>query len=283
MLQVDATSGAVRELATVTPPLDNLAVGPDGTIYVSRPSDNGIVAIDPASGAQRSVVQGRLAAPGGLAFARHDGRARLWIADAMGWREADVASGAVTLRPFDLLANGSSAIALTTRTIVLGYVRRATVAVLERDSGRVLRTLPGLRQPMGVVALEDGTIYVVDYASGELHAVPRPALARRPQRGRSRRRRPRRPRRPAASGPWSRATWPVRSASRSTRAAGCWSRRRPRVASCASTLATGVAPCSRGTSSSPKASRCCATAASPWPRSVRSGSRSCPRAADAPR
>jgi streptogramin lyase len=168
VIRVDPATGATRTLATVAPPLDNLAIGPDDTIYVSRPSDNGIVAIDPASGAQRSVIQGRLAAPGGLAFTRHDGRAVLLVADAMGWREADVATGAVTLRPFDLLANASSAIAVTSRDVVLSYVRRPSVTVLDRASGQARRVLKGFQQPMGVVALEDGTIYVVDYASGEL-------------------------------------------------------------------------------------------------------------------
>jgi sugar lactone lactonase YvrE len=168
VIRVDPVTGATRTLATVTPPLDNLAIGPDDTIYVSRPSDNGIVAIDPASGAQRSLVQGRLAAPGGLAFARHDGRAVLLVADAMGWREADIATGAVTLRPFDLLANASSAIAVTSRDVVLSYVRRPSVTVLDRATGQVRRVLKGFQQPMGVVALEDGTIYVVDFASGEL-------------------------------------------------------------------------------------------------------------------
>jgi sugar lactone lactonase YvrE len=168
VIRIDPATGATRTLATVTPPLDNLAIGSDDTIYVSRPSDNGVVAIDPANGAQRSIVQGRFAAPGGLAFTRQAGRATLLVADAMGWRETDVASGVVTLRPFDLLANGSSTIAVTARHVVLGYVRRASVTVLDRASGQVQRAFKGFQQPMGVVALGDGTIFVVDYATGEL-------------------------------------------------------------------------------------------------------------------
>jgi len=168
VIRIDPATGATRTLATVTPPLDNLAIGPDDTIYVSRPSDNGIVAIDPANGAQRSIVQGRFAAPGGLAFARRDGRATLLVADAMGWREVDVATGVVTMRPFDLLANGSSTIAVSANHIVLGYVRRPSVTVLDRQSGAVQRSFKGFQQPMGVVALDDGTIFVVDYGSGEL-------------------------------------------------------------------------------------------------------------------
>lgn len=168
VLRIDPASGATRTLATVTPPLDNLAIGPDDTVYVSRPSDSSIVAIDPASGAQRGVIRGRFAAPGGLAFTRQDGRATLLAADAMGWRTVDVASGAVTLRPFDLLTDASSTIAVTADRIVLGYLRRPSVTVLDRTTGRVRRSFRGLQQPMGVVADDAGTIHVVDHASGEL-------------------------------------------------------------------------------------------------------------------
>lgn len=168
VIGIDPASGATRTLATVAPPLDNLAIGPDDMLYVSRPSDSSIVAVDPASGAQRALVQGRFAAPGGLAFARQDGRATLFVADAMGWRSVDVASGAVTLRPFDLLTNGSSAIAVTATRIVLGYVRRPSVTVLDRATGQLRRAFQGLGQPMGVVADDAGTIHVVDHATGEL-------------------------------------------------------------------------------------------------------------------
>lgn len=172
VIRIDPVTGATRTLATVTPPLDNLAIGPDDTVYVSRPSDNGIVAIDPASGAQRSVLQGRFAAPGGLVFTRQDGRATLLVADAMGWREIDAANGAVTMRPFDLLVNGSSTITVTADSVVLAYVRRPSVTVLDRASGAVRRAYKGFNAPMGVAALDDGTIYVVDYASGELLRLP---------------------------------------------------------------------------------------------------------------
>lgn len=168
VIGIDPASGATRTLAMVAPPLDNLAIGPDDTIYVSRPSDSSIVAIDPASGAQHALVQGRFAAPGGLAFARQDGRATLFVADAMGWRTADVATGAVTLRPFDLLTNGSSTIAVSASRVVLGYLRRPSVTVLDRATGQLRRSFQGLQQPMGVVAGDDGTIHVVDHASGEL-------------------------------------------------------------------------------------------------------------------
>ncbi len=168
VIHVDPVSGASRTIAIVTPPLDNLAIGPDDTIYVSRPSDNSIVAIDPATGAQRALIQGALAAPGGLALMQRAGRPTLVVSDAMGYRFIDAATGAVEMLPFDLLSNASSSVAVTTKTLVLGYVRRPQVTVIERASGRVLHSFKGFKAPMGVVALEDGSIFVADFGSGEV-------------------------------------------------------------------------------------------------------------------
>ena len=168
VIQVDPASGTTRRIAVVAPPLDNLAIGADDTIYVSRPVDNSIIAVDPGSGAQRPIVQGRLAAPGGLAVMQRNGRTVLAISDAMGYRYADAQSGNVELLPFDLVSNGSSAIAISAQTIAISYVRRATVSVIDRASGRVLHGLKGFKAPMGIAALADGTLFVVDYGSGEL-------------------------------------------------------------------------------------------------------------------
>ena len=168
VIHVDPVTGATRTIAIVTPPLDNLAIGPDDTIYVSRPSDNSIVAIDPSTGAQRPLIQGALAAPGGLALMQRAGRPTLLVSDAMGYRFVDASTGAVEMLPFDLLSNASSSVAVTTKTLVLGYVRRPQVTVIERASGRVLQSFKGFKAPMGVVALEDGTIFVADFGSGEI-------------------------------------------------------------------------------------------------------------------
>lgn len=168
VFHVDPQGGAMRRITVVDPPLDNVAIGADDTIYVSRPADNSVIAVDPVSGAQRAIVQGRLVAPGGLAVAQRDGRTVLAIADAMGYRYADPAGGRVELLPFDLASNGSSAIAVGERTIAISYVRRATVNVIDRATGRVLHALKGFEAPMGIAMLTDGTVFVADYARGEI-------------------------------------------------------------------------------------------------------------------
>ncbi|MSO96868.1 MAG: hypothetical protein EXR11_01425 [Rhodospirillaceae bacterium] len=165
---VNAASGETKRIATVPPPLDNLAIGPDDTIYVSRPSDNSIIAINPDSGAQQPIIQGELAAPGGLVFTQQGGKDTLIVSDAYGYRYADPVTGSVELLPFDLATNASSAVAVTTNSIVLSYVRRPAVVVIDRATGRARYTLNGFKVPMGVVAEESGDIFLADYGTGEI-------------------------------------------------------------------------------------------------------------------
>jgi sugar lactone lactonase YvrE len=164
---VNAESGETIRIATVTPPLDNLAVGPDDTIYVSRPSDNSIIAVDSDTGRQRAVIQGRLAAPGGLAVLTRNGKRALLVTDAFGYRFVDALTGETELLPFDLAVRASSAVAVTEDKIVLGYVRRPSVTVIDRATGRALHNLTGFKAPMGVAAVGE-EIYVADYGTGEI-------------------------------------------------------------------------------------------------------------------
>ncbi|MDX2144300.1 MAG: hypothetical protein SFV19_13175 [Rhodospirillaceae bacterium] len=164
---VNPSSGETIRIATVAPPLDNLAIGPDDTIYVSRPSDNSIVAVNSDTGAQRVLIQGRLAAPGGLATIKRNGKPALLVTDAFGYRFVDAATGETELLPFDLATRASSAVAVTEASIVISYVRRPTVVVIDRATGRARHTLSGFKAPMGVTA-RGADIFVADYATGEV-------------------------------------------------------------------------------------------------------------------
>lgn len=168
VFHVHANSGETKKIATVAPPLDNLAVGPDDTIYVTRPSDNSIVAVDPVSGTQRPVFQGHIAAPGGLALTTAGGRPELLVADAYGYRTVDLTSGRMTTPPYDPPANAGSMIAASDAVIVLTNVRRGTLIVIDRVTGRVRHSLGGFKAPMGVMIENDTSFLVAEYTSGEI-------------------------------------------------------------------------------------------------------------------
>ncbi|MCB2107483.1 MAG: hypothetical protein KDE14_07275 [Rhodobacteraceae bacterium] len=190
---INPDSGETFRIATVPPPVDNLALGPDDTIYVSRPSDNGIIAVNRNDGSQRVVFNSGLAAPGLMTFAALGGAPRLVASDAFGFRFIDPDTGAVTLLPFDLTTNASSAVAVNGATIALANVRRGTMTVIDRaalertnlgqSGGTAVPAkylLSGFKAPMGIVLDDFGAILAVDYVTGELlHVAPGAASDRR--------------------------------------------------------------------------------------------------------
>ncbi len=168
VFHVNPVSGETKKIATVPPPLDNLAIGPDDTIYVTRPVDNAVIAVDPVTGAQRTVFQGVLSAPAGLTTATANGKALLLVADAYGTRTIDLASRRVTSPPFDLMVNAGSMVAASDKSLALTNVRRGTLVLIDRATGRARQSLGGFTTPMGVIMEDESTVLVASYGTGEI-------------------------------------------------------------------------------------------------------------------
>jgi sugar lactone lactonase YvrE len=83
--RVDIASGRKTLVKQLSSALDNLAVAPDGTVYVSNMADNAIEAVDPANGRSRTLTAGRVAVPAGM---KVDGDT-LWVADVFAFRAVD--------------------------------------------------------------------------------------------------------------------------------------------------------------------------------------------------
>ncbi|MDX2223993.1 MAG: hypothetical protein SFV21_14680 [Rhodospirillaceae bacterium] len=174
---VNPDSGETIRVATVPPPLDNIAIGPDDTLYVSRPPDNAIIAVNRDTGEHAVVFSSGLAAPGGVVLTTFRGRPALAVADIYGYRFVDPVSGAVTLLPFDTATNASSAIAVDERRIVLVNVRRNSLTIIDRDAAerstvdapaRATATVTDLNAPMGVALSPAGEILVANYGTGDI-------------------------------------------------------------------------------------------------------------------
>lgn len=168
---VNPDTGETKRLGVVDPPLDNLVIGPDDTIYVSRPSDNAIIALNPETGAQRVVTRSALAAPGGVAVVMQAGKPTLLVADLFGYRAVDGVNGTTESPIYDPVARNASAIAASDDVIAIANVRRGTVTAVERATGRVLWTHDKLGAPMGVAIDAGGRVLVSDYARGEIVAL----------------------------------------------------------------------------------------------------------------
>ncbi len=169
LCRVDLASGrktVVRRLKTA---LDNLAIAPDGTIYVSNMADNSVEAVDPVTGNTRTLTSGKLAVPAGIKL---DGDT-LWVADIFAFRKVDVRSGAVT----DVLRMQASdmeypfGLGLGARLLALTSWFTGTVQLIDRATLRTTAMVHGLKAPYDAVPLEDGTVLVIEIATGTLSKV----------------------------------------------------------------------------------------------------------------
>jgi sugar lactone lactonase YvrE len=161
-----------QRIATLQPPLDNLAVGPDGMIYVSRPAHSAIDRVDPATGEHSSLIEGHLAAPGGIAMTTQDGREALLVADGYGYRLVDTTSGAVTTN-FDITTFGfpgaaTAAAANDNYFALTDVVTRPSVYLVDRKSGKTVAKWRDIKSALGILLTANGDPLITDYSSGAL-------------------------------------------------------------------------------------------------------------------
>jgi sugar lactone lactonase YvrE len=163
---------APQRIATLQPPLDNLAIGPDGMVYISRPAHSGIDRVDPATGQHTVLIEGHLAAPGGMAITTLDGRETLLVADGYGYRVVDTASGTVT-STFDITTFGfpgvSTAAAANDDYFALtDVVVRPSVYLVDRKTGKTVTKWRDIKSALGIVLTAAGDPLITDYSSGTL-------------------------------------------------------------------------------------------------------------------
>ena len=175
--KVALDSGAKTVVARLPTALDNLAIAPDGTVYVSNMADNAIQAINPADGAVRTLTRGKVAVPSGIKIDGHT----MWVADVFTHRRVDLASGEVT----DLKRMHSSdmeypfALGLSSKRVALASWFTGTVQVIDRASGKTETMLHGFQAPYDAIPLDDGGLLVAEIATGSITLASGPRFAER--------------------------------------------------------------------------------------------------------
>ena len=164
--RVDLVNGrrtVVKKLATA---LDNLAIAPDGTIYVSNMADNAVQSFDPATGELRTLTAGKLAVPAGM---KVEGDT-LWVADIFAFREVDLKSGAVRdihrMQASDM--EYPFAVGVNARQLLLTSWFTGSVQVLDRSGWKTTTMIHGLNAPMDAQFLADGSIAIAEIATGSI-------------------------------------------------------------------------------------------------------------------
>ena len=166
LCKVELASGRKTVVKQLKPALDNLAIAPDGTIYVSNMADNSIEAFNPATGALRTLTSGKLAVPAGLKL---DGDS-LWVADVFAFRQVNVKSGEVK-DIFRMQASDMEypfAVGVSTKLFALTSWFTGTVQLVDRATLKTVHIIHGLKAPFDALPMEDGSVVYAELATGSI-------------------------------------------------------------------------------------------------------------------
>ncbi|MDR6425205.1 streptogramin lyase [Variovorax paradoxus] len=176
LVRVDLATGRKTVARQLRPSLDNLAIAPDGTIYVSNMANNEVQSFDPATGVLRTLTSGKLAAPAGLKI---EGRT-LWVADVFGFRQVDVRTGEVRdvfRMQRDPELDYPFAVGLSGTRFALTSWFTGTVQLVDRQTLRTVETIHGLKAPFDAIPMADGSVIYAEIATGSITRASGPHFA----------------------------------------------------------------------------------------------------------
>ena len=158
-----------RLVANWPPPLDNLTIASDGTIYLADLADSGIIGFNPDTGESWHVTVGSFTLPLGMAVTTFNGRESILVADPFGYRFLDPASGEITRQPDMWSTGGSGALAANDDFIVTTYSDFFNrVRKIDRRTNEVVASVGDLAAPRGVVLTSSGEAIIADADSNRL-------------------------------------------------------------------------------------------------------------------
>ena len=164
--KVELATGRKTVMKQLKPALDNLAIAPDGMIYVSNMADNSVQSYNPANGDTKLLTSGKLAVPGGIKL---DGDT-LWVADLFAFREVNVKSGEVK-DVFRMQASDMEypfAVGVSAKQFALSSWFTGSVQIVDRATRKTVTTIHGLKAPTDALFLDDGSVVFIEIATGDV-------------------------------------------------------------------------------------------------------------------
>lgn len=167
LVRVELATGRKTVAKQFKPSIDNLAIAPEGTVYVSNMADNSIEAFEPSSGTSRLLTGGKLAVPAGLKI---DG-GELWVADIFGFRQVDAKTGAVRdifRMQRDPELEYPFGVGLSASHFALSSWFTGSVQLVDRKSLKTTAALHGLKAPVDAIPMPDGSLVYAEIATGSV-------------------------------------------------------------------------------------------------------------------
>jgi sugar lactone lactonase YvrE len=177
LARVELATGRKTVAKTLKPALDNLAIAPEGTIYVSNMADNSIEAFDPATGELRLLTGGKL--PLALSL-RADGSA-LWVAGLFAFRGFDLDTGEIST---DLRMGASdvdypTSVGVSGQQLAVASYSSNTVQQIDRATMKTVAVGSGFIFPVDAIPMDDGSVLVAELGSGSILRASGPELKQR--------------------------------------------------------------------------------------------------------
>jgi len=174
VIRVDVKTGEKTLVAKVDPSIDNLAINSKDRLFITNMANNGIYEIDTNTGKARTVVEGKLACPGGIAVTSENGSDTLHLADLFSYRKVDGFTGKFTTVARSLHAAGPyiveypMSVSIQGNTVILTSWFTGSVQEMDRVTGESKRVLHGFKAPSHALMMTDGSLIVAEMVTGSL-------------------------------------------------------------------------------------------------------------------
>jgi len=171
IVRLDPESGQRERVWRTPTAMDNLAIDSRDQIYFSVFPENAIFRLDPGTGALHEVRSSALGIPGALAIWRGEQAETIYVADGFAIRSVELPDHGLRELARSLatkLESASAGISVSKRFIHLANWAGGAVQRLDRESGEVSGRFTGFETPAAVLELEDGSLLVAQFESGEL-------------------------------------------------------------------------------------------------------------------
>ena len=158
----DIETGQSRIFANFPPPLDNLSIAEDGTIYLASLADSAILGFNPKTGERWDVTVGHFTVPLGLSMTTLNGKEAILAADPFGYRFIDPETGVMTREPEMWSVGGSSSAVANDDILVTTYSNYGRIRTIDRRTNEVIADSTAVKTPRGVALTSAGEAIIAD-------------------------------------------------------------------------------------------------------------------------
>lgn len=166
MFKVDIKTGQKKVVAMIRPHLDNLAFDKDDRLFVSTNGDSSIFEVDVKTGKVRTVVDGKLACPQGVAVWNSPEGEILFVADNFSYKRVDGFTGEVK----ESAKGGAfpNSVSITGDKVLMTGWFRNVVEVFDAKNDDLLYGVPGFKAALGILMLPDESILVAEAGTNSI-------------------------------------------------------------------------------------------------------------------